>query len=369
MSDNISSVAYDDQLKTLIGSELSWLPYVGKNYHSSKYKILVVGESHYAEEQHKDAWRDVNSTRDCIDEVMYRNLWQNRTFSNITYLLKGQRYNDPALWDHIAYHNFVQELMITRQERPSNYYSPWESFLSVVNVLKPDQVIFIGVTAANCFDKYMNDQDMEYTPIEYADAISNVQPRIGSVRINRYDMPLMFVKHCGMRFSVNKWGHFLDERIPDQMNFLKGLDLNTLSVAQKNEILTQVFIPQLHQLATQLGLTYVDSAFDIKSEPVGFMFSNPKWNDFMLGFEFWHPNLKGLTYGFYTEKKWDERLYLLRKNGEGKIYQKWLYYEAYSYYNWYDYAFEAIKNGQMIEFFRICLCDYLLKNVDKAIKL
>lgn len=368
MKDILYSITYDQQFGSMIGRGLKWLPWVGKNYSSSKHKVLVVGESHYGDENNKNVWEDTDSTRACIDEVMYASLWRNRTYTNITHLLKGEKYNDPVLWDNIAYYNFIQELMITRKQRPSDYYSAWEPFLKILQILKPDFVLFIGVTAANSFNAYMEDHEIAHSPIKFTESINNVEPRLATINENGINIDLYFIKHCGMGFTVDSWYNFLTKEKSHSMTFLANLDQDTLSIPEKKNIIENIFIPQLRDLGNQLGLTYIESALNIEDEPISFMFSNPQWEDFMLGFEFWEPKLKRLTYGFYTPKKHDERLLLLKKDSEGKSNAYWTFYEAYSYYNWNDYAFQAIKDGRMFEFFKVCIEDYLF-NVAKNIKL
>ena len=66
-----SSKKFDEQFNEQLNKGLQYYPWVGKNYDRSKERILIVGESHYADGNKKsvDAHKDSLLTRRVIEEI------------------------------------------------------------------------------------------------------------------------------------------------------------------------------------------------------------------------------------------------------------------------------------------------------------
>ncbi|MDL2208820.1 uracil-DNA glycosylase family protein [Parabacteroides sp. OttesenSCG-928-O15] len=339
---------------------LAWFPWVGREYLKGQYKVLIIGESHYGE-----GYNDKNATRETIEEELYCNDGITQTFKNITFLLKNEEGNDPVLWDNIAYYNFVQRAMCDPKDRPNeeDFNNGWEIFPKIIEVLKPDICIFIGVTASKFYEISMSAMNIPYAPLQLFDPISNVSPRIGSIQYDSKNLKLCFIKHCGMGFSQSKWRDFLQNEIPSQLHWIEQLDKDTLSYQQKQEILENEFVPQLKELAQENGLIYENTNINVIDVPISFTFQNPKWRDHKIVFEFWQKNLRGLIYGIYTENA-DQRLQEFISNSNATRDSGWAYFKAYTYFNWKDYAFEAIRSGELKEYFRQRIVGYILKNTE-----
>ena len=82
--DQIVEVKYDSQFNQI--ENLTWYPWVGKDYEDGKRRILIVGESHYIDEDIEDEGKlreqevkvDKYHTRNCLYEVLVDKSWCNR---------------------------------------------------------------------------------------------------------------------------------------------------------------------------------------------------------------------------------------------------------------------------------------------------
>lgn len=86
---NILDKSLDSQFDKI--ENLTWFPWVGKGYKCAKRKLLVVGESHYLNEDSDEnnekrrelLIRDKEHTRNCLYEVLINKSWSSKTYSNI----------------------------------------------------------------------------------------------------------------------------------------------------------------------------------------------------------------------------------------------------------------------------------------------
>ena len=136
-----------DSVETLIR-----YPWVGNKYAESNYRILILGDSHYAtdndgnpsDEEYANFKSNKESTRGIINSVidnccknestwpMFRNLIN--TFTSLT--------PDEVihLWSKVAFYNFIQEPMKLVDQVPTSKErrDGWRCYYDVVNILKPD---------------------------------------------------------------------------------------------------------------------------------------------------------------------------------------------------------------------------------------
>ena len=208
---------------------LTWYPWVGKDFESSSPRILVVGESHYVRNDFEkkptiqekiQEWQDDRTiTRVCIMESCINGEWMVPTWQQLQYALAGsEQYDNLALWEHIAYYNFVQRAMDyeTQTERPNeeDFAKGWETFAAVASALKPDYCVFFGVTAANFFNWRMKELGIEHKQVEPLPIISNCYPRKASVTIAGKQIPMLFMRHSGSYFSWPVWHDLLKQEMP-----------------------------------------------------------------------------------------------------------------------------------------------------------
>ena len=94
----------------------------GKDYEDGKRRILIVGESHYIDEDIEDERKqreqevkvDKYHTRNCLYEVLVDKSWCNRTYPNLMEALcdRGIISEDKLVLSKIAYYNFIQRQLL-----------------------------------------------------------------------------------------------------------------------------------------------------------------------------------------------------------------------------------------------------------------
>lgn len=120
---NILDKSLDSQFDKI--ENLTWFPWVGKGYKCAKRKLLVVGESHYLNEDSDEnnekrrelLIRDKEHTRNCLYEVLINKSWSSKTYSNIMEALcdRGILSDNKTALSEIAYYNFIQRQWIIQK--------------------------------------------------------------------------------------------------------------------------------------------------------------------------------------------------------------------------------------------------------------
>ncbi len=121
----------------------------------------------------------------------------------------------------MAYHNLIQEPLLSRQKKPSEEQSSigWKVLLSVINILKPTNCIVLGVRNDKGFNKNMRKLKVTFQEIEkLQNKISNTKPRKAMIN----DVNICFIQHPGNYYSPEKWHNFLKEEMPEVMQFLNS---------------------------------------------------------------------------------------------------------------------------------------------------
>lgn len=241
--DSCIDKSYDNVLKNC--TDLRWLPWVGKNYHSNKKKLLVVGESHYESSENSEEYErkfneyseDRTLSRYCIYESAINRDWINPTYDNLhRSLLRTNDFNKNLLWENICFYNFIQRIMDYRKkERPEyvDFYNSWKVFIENVKVLKPTDCIFIGVEASNSFNCAMDELHIEYTPVIWCNPISRTYPRVAEITINKHKTKIIFIQHSSKMFSWTKWNIFMTKHSPELFEHLRTI--TEISKTQKEK--------------------------------------------------------------------------------------------------------------------------------------
>jgi len=212
---------FDEALVKVPG--LTWLPWVGANYPNlpAGRKVLIVGESHYTSDQNLDLAKalihqrtqDRGYTRAVVLQSLVLGEWSTRTLSTLHKLLFSPQ-DRAAFWGDLCYYNLVQRMMASedgRLGRPAweDFWKGWEVFLSVVDVLQPDHVLFIGVESANLFRNAMSHFQRDYSDAQRSELVGSAYAREGSISLGDRIVPLHFIKHCGKHFPMEKWSDYL----------------------------------------------------------------------------------------------------------------------------------------------------------------
>jgi hypothetical protein len=213
--------------------KLKWYPFIGKDYENgvSEKKILLVGESHYHEnnEQSISKHDRPEFTKIVINELaIQRRYWSTKMFSNLHRTLIGNDIFDSAkLWNSLAFYNFVQRPMETNKGRPteSDLMSGWEVFFKVVEVLNPDVCIFIGTGSSNFLIEYVNKNrtDIKINEFKWLKKIGRTYPRKAKLELNNREILLHFIQHTSQYYSWPKWHEHLKNEIPTELNYWREI--------------------------------------------------------------------------------------------------------------------------------------------------
>lgn len=173
-------------------------------------------------------------TRAVVSESLVGAEWSTRTLSTMHQLFYTPQDRD-AFWSDVAFFNIVQRPMWYRDgnpERPTweDFWAGWEAFIKVVEILKPDHILFIGVEAANHFNGFMSRHEREHVEVKWAEKVGSAYARTANLLIDGKVTPLHFIKHCGSYFSTDRWSEYLHRSAPELMASLAisaGVDISS----------------------------------------------------------------------------------------------------------------------------------------------
>ena len=224
---DLTTDKYDNDFKKIEG--LKWLPWVGKNYDSTK--IFILGASHYewikqGSEGYQDMKDSVESkefTREVVARhgVMIDKLGRN-TFGNFCRCLLDDNADSiedrKELWNSVLFYNLLQEPMVDGTKTvvtDDNGPLSWEVFKNIIAILKPNICIVWGVEvldhwASNCMEfrgKY-----------EYKEKVGGSSPREATITIDGHEVPICVIHHPSQNFSHTQWREYLLSQHKDKLN-------------------------------------------------------------------------------------------------------------------------------------------------------
>lgn len=225
---------------------LNWIPWVGTEYiNSENPKILIIGESHYAWEKEED---DIEPIKYLENKDFSRNFinqrglhFLNKNGIEQTHLVRNteraifnttlvSNNNKLKLWNNSCYYVFIQRHLDSRdsQSRPTeqDYEIGWDCFFNVIEILKPDICLFLGLESSNMLNAFQkNAKDNHYISANISKDVSKINrsfPRYGEIiNKNQKKTKLIFIKHPSSFFSWDKWSPFLEEKIPEYFNWIR----------------------------------------------------------------------------------------------------------------------------------------------------
>ena len=221
---NLLDLSKDNALDKI--PSLTWLPWIGKNYFNSNKKLLIIGESHYSDgiteeaffHNQKLAYRN-DFTRNTIYQTQIQKAYEHKPLKNLfTALFGSSAIDENKVWSELAYYNFVQRSMNystsngeknTEQPTIKDFDLGGETFIELVKILKPTDCIFIGVRAAEPFERMMDKLNIKRTDRVVHPEINNVSPRTASITMDGQPINLTFIKHTSAYFSPEAWSGFL----------------------------------------------------------------------------------------------------------------------------------------------------------------
>ena len=224
-----SNVVLDEHFKNIYG--LKWLPWVGSRYSEVKTKLLIVGESHYANGSQENIAEFENPmmTRECVQEMGAEyNIYNVKFYQNIHFTLAGNKEIDTEeFWSRICFHNYVQKIMDDINTRPDwpSFRDSSNQFVSLLEILKPDYCLFCGVAAYGAVSWILEGSDFKKIidkKEEYK--IGNTYPRVIKVQDgDGKETTLIFIKHPSKYYSYDDWGYFIEEEYPEIKSIFEDL--------------------------------------------------------------------------------------------------------------------------------------------------
>ena len=209
-------------------TNLCWLPWIGLDYFKNNKRLLIVGESQYAQGETEEAFNEdlarVNGkdfTRNSIQQTQLQGHYQHLALDNLfKALFTNSAVNKEKLWKEIAFYNFVQRVMDyssfngkkTEQPTIADFDEGWKVFVELVKILKPTDVIFIGVSAATPFERMMDQLNIKHSGRIAHDKIGNTNPVSASIEIEGHLTNISFIKHSSAYFSPDQWQPFLHKQ-------------------------------------------------------------------------------------------------------------------------------------------------------------
>lgn len=220
------SIPRDSELNNI--PNLSWLPWIGSEYFKNNNRLLIIGESQYAQGEKAIAYKEdltrvsgIDFTRNAVLQTQIQNYYKHPALDNLLKALFGNGFIDKEkLWKNIAFYNFVQRVMDyssfegkkTEQPNIPDFDAGWKVFVEVVKILKPTDCIFIGVSAATPFERMMDQLNIKRSNRIGHDKIGNTNPISASIEIDGYSTNISFIRHSSAYFSPEEWRPFLEEQ-------------------------------------------------------------------------------------------------------------------------------------------------------------
>ncbi len=212
---------------------MRWKPWIGVDWNKAERRILVVGESHYAaklDDENVQArvaeWEtDAEGTREIVCEVGVEEWYASRFFGNLHRALLGTDVhgeNRTTLWRHLAFCNFIQRPMRNPRERPSpdEFFGGWRHFVELLKRLRPNTVLFVGVSAANQFGGAMSALGIDHSM--NVEAMRNgASPRDFSATFDGMSARMLAIRHVSQYFAWETWRDFLAQKLPEDVAYLR----------------------------------------------------------------------------------------------------------------------------------------------------
>ncbi len=160
--------------KNISMNQIKFKPFQGPNYANSRFKILVLGESHYANEfKRADMVNPTEEIQLFTNTIINKFLnykigtagfesWMN-TFTKFSNVYEGKKLDNlecQIWWNNVAFYNYIQVPMGSARISPTmeDFENSYNAFVEVCEALKPDFIIFWGY---RLYGK-MNQKDMTY---------------------------------------------------------------------------------------------------------------------------------------------------------------------------------------------------------------
>ena len=217
-----------DQIKGLIH-----YPWVGEHYYDQKYRILIVGDSHYTvdddgnycEEEYYRCLNDKEYTREIVNCARSKEPWN--MFKGLYSLFDlSDELIDHNLWSKVSFINFIQEPMRQRSAVPTDtdFKKAWFCLLDLIDILQPQICLFIGIRGWRGNGYINNEKRGTCVLKDDTVRISNCTPWIATIEtLNGNKTKAIAIHHTSQGFSPDKWREYLQFRCPELMQTVMGV--------------------------------------------------------------------------------------------------------------------------------------------------
>ena len=221
----ISDKQFDSQFDKV--TNLVLYPWIGSDYASAPKRVLIMGHSHYAKDgkEFSQEEYDINIsnkeyTRGIISCAIEKGGWN--FHKNLQKTFFYDKMEGETFWSKIASYNFIQEPMkevIANASQSCNEIA-WKCFADVVQIIKPDICIFVGLKYSYGMNA-LDEKGVKHS-IKYFDTkVNNSWPMVGEIQFeDGYKLPFYMIHHTSRFYSPQLWHDFLDKEIPEVVSFL-----------------------------------------------------------------------------------------------------------------------------------------------------
>lgn len=208
---------------------LAWYPWIGNEYLQvdAENKLLIIGESHYSGDTQEsiDKHKQKSYTRTVIKEMAIgRNYYNTRIFPNLhKALFKNDKFDSSSFWNKVSFYNFIQRSLSSNKNRPTStdIKEGWTNFFEVIKLLQPKICLFIGTTAADELKK-MQSPDFTFDQAKWVKRIGGAYAKRAVLKgKDGKETLLLFIRHTSSHFNWEQWNGFLQESMPENLNWLE----------------------------------------------------------------------------------------------------------------------------------------------------
>lgn len=195
---------------------LSWWPWVGRDFVASPVRTLVVGESIYEWstedlEIFEKRYSQTSGLRETHERHAMNYGRPSKYVRNVERAVYCRSAPDAVqkhrFWTSVAYHNLVLKVLKSRSRRPSHaqFIDGWTEVLELGELLRVNQMLVFGVSSAKALKEVCKNLGLNCTVKKTGPAISNCRPRIGVVQTASTSIRLVFIRHPSEFFSWERW--------------------------------------------------------------------------------------------------------------------------------------------------------------------
>lgn len=222
-----SIITFDQAFDDITG--LLHYPWVGIDYINSAPKMLVLGDSHYTVnddgtfslDEYNRCMADKYYTREILDCAVGRSdVW--RMYDGLYKLFRIDPFTaEDRFWNRIAFYNFVQVPMKTRNAIPTvnDFRDAWFCLVDIIDVLKPDICLFVGIRGWTS-NGYINSENKGLCTVTFSkEIISGSYPWKTEIKTNNgVTTSVVAIHHTSQGFNFELWRDYLTLQAPDMLH-------------------------------------------------------------------------------------------------------------------------------------------------------